>query len=71
MSVGIKAVRLSDREVQIVRAVSEGKTNRQIGLELYLSPATVKTHLQRIAAKVGTGDRTAIVAYCFREGILT
>lgn len=61
---------LSAREAQIVQLVADGKTNKEIGAELHLASATIKTHLQRIALKVGDGSRSAIVAFCLREGII-
>lgn len=61
---------LSARERQIVSLVAEGKTNKEIAKDLGLASATIKTHLQRIATKVGDGSRSAIVAYCMREGII-
>lgn len=67
----VRGQALTDRELEIVRLVAEGLTNRQIGETIFLSPATVKTHLQRIALKVGIGDRSAIVAHCMREGLIS
>lgn len=63
---------LSPRETQIMALVADGLTNKQIGARLYLSPSTVKSHLARIAIKLGTeGDRAGMVATLFRKGVLT
>ena len=70
MTVEIDAT-FSERELQVVRLVAEGRTNQEIGLALYLSPYTIKTHLQRIGRKVGSGDRSAIVAHFMREGLIS
>jgi DNA-binding CsgD family transcriptional regulator len=57
------AARLSDREREILSLVAEGMTNREIGEALYLSPLTVRTHLERIFAKLGVRTRTAAAAF--------
>ena len=62
---------LSDREVQVLQSVAEGMTNRQIGQHLGLSGLTVKSHLARIARKMGTGDRAQLVAIGMRSGIIS
>ncbi len=59
---------LSAREVQVLQLVAEGKSNKDIGDELGLSALTVKSHLARIARKLGTGDRAEMVATAMRSG---
>lgn len=61
---------LSAREVQVVQLVSEGNSNKAIGEELGLSALTVKSHLARIARKLGTGDRAEMVALAMRSGLV-
>ncbi|MEU6248523.1 response regulator transcription factor [Glycomyces sp. NPDC047010] len=61
---------LSDREVEILRLVADGATNREAAKRLFLSEATVKTHLLHLYAKLGVNDRAAAVAAGFRRGIL-
>ncbi|HEX6888379.1 MAG TPA: LuxR C-terminal-related transcriptional regulator [Candidatus Nanopelagicales bacterium] len=61
---------LSEREVQVLQAVAEGHTNKQIGADLSLSALTVKSHLARIGRKLGTGDRAEMVALGMRTGIV-
>jgi DNA-binding CsgD family transcriptional regulator len=59
---------LSARELQVVDLVAEGCTNVQAGRRLGLSPKTVKSHLVRIGAKLGTGDRAGIVGAAYETG---
>ena len=61
---------LSEREVQVLQGVAEGHSNKQIAEELCLSALTVKSHLARIARKLGTGDRAEMVAIGIRQGIV-
>jgi DNA-binding CsgD family transcriptional regulator len=49
---------LTSREAEILARIAEGKTNRQIAASLYVSPLTVKTHLQRVYRKLGVESRT-------------
>lgn len=60
---------LSDREIEVLRRVSEGRSNREIGNELGLSALTVKSHLARISRKLGTGDRAQLVAIAIRADL--
>ena len=61
---------LSAREVEVLRLVAEGRSNKEIGDELSLSALTVKSHLARIARKLGTGDRAQMVALTMRTGLI-
>lgn len=61
---------LSAREVEVLGLVAEGNTNRDIGEALGLSALTVKSHLARIARKLGTGDRAEMVAVAMRAGLV-
>ena len=61
---------LSGREVEVLRLVADGQSNKQIGDELGLSALTVKSHLARIARKLGTGDRAEMVALAMRAGVI-
>jgi DNA-binding NarL/FixJ family response regulator len=61
---------LSAREVAVLRLVARGMTNAEIGRELYISTATVKTHLLRAFGKLGVSDRTAAVTTAIERGEL-
>ena len=62
---------LSGREVEVLLLVSSGKSNRHIGESLGLSALTVKSHLARIARKLGTGDRAEMVVLAMRAGLFS
>ena len=62
---------LSQRELEILELVAAGSTNREAAARLFISEATVKTHLLHIYAKLGVGDRAAAVAEAFNRGLLT
>jgi DNA-binding NarL/FixJ family response regulator len=61
---------LSPREIEVLGLVSTGSTNAEIGRALFISEATVKTHLLRAFGKLGVSDRTAAVTAAIRRGIL-
>ncbi|WP_103936975.1 response regulator [Thermomonospora echinospora] len=63
-------VDLSPREIEVLALVARGHTNAEIGRELFISEATVKTHLLRAFGKLGVGDRTAAVTVAMERGIL-
>ncbi|GAA0943430.1 response regulator transcription factor [Actinocorallia libanotica] len=61
---------LSAREREVLRLVSRGTANREIAAELFISEATVKTHLTHIYAKLGVKDRAAAVATAYDRHLL-
>jgi DNA-binding NarL/FixJ family response regulator len=61
---------VSDRELEVLRRVAVGSTNREIAERLFISEATVKTHLLHIFTKLGVSDRAAAVAAGFESGLL-
>jgi DNA-binding NarL/FixJ family response regulator len=61
---------LSPREIEVLRLVSTGQTNAEIGRALFISEATVKTHLLRAFSKLSVSDRTAAVTAALALGIL-
>jgi DNA-binding NarL/FixJ family response regulator len=61
---------LSARETEVLRLVGRGLTNAEIGRELYIGEATVKTHLLRAFTKLGVSDRTAAVTTALAHGVL-
>ncbi|MCZ2812231.1 MULTISPECIES: response regulator transcription factor [unclassified Modestobacter] len=63
-------VALSAREMQVLTGMSQGKSNAQIGRELYLSEDTIKTHARRLFRKLGVKDRAEAVATGFRRGMM-
>lgn len=62
---------LSQRELQVLELVAQGSTNREAANLLFISEATVKTHLLHIYAKLGVNDRAAAVATAFSRGYMT
>ncbi|MDA0184974.1 response regulator transcription factor [Solirubrobacter phytolaccae] len=61
---------LSPRELEVLRLIAKGATNRAAAAELFISEATVKTHLIHVYAKLGVKDRAAAVAVGFERGLL-
>ncbi|CAN5877372.1 MAG: response regulator transcription factor [Geodermatophilaceae bacterium] len=61
---------LTPREVEVIELVGSGLTNADIGRRLFISEATVKTHLLRVFAKLGVDDRTAAVTTAMARGII-
>jgi DNA-binding NarL/FixJ family response regulator len=61
---------LSARQVEILRLVAQGNTNKEIARSLYISEATVKTHLVHVFGKLGAESRTAAVSIARAEGLL-
>lgn len=62
---------LSQREVEVLELVARGSNNREAAEQLFISEATVKTHLLHVYAKLGVNDRAAAVATAFARGYLT
>jgi DNA-binding NarL/FixJ family response regulator len=61
---------LTERELQVLRGMSQGKSNAEIGRSLFLSEDTVKTHARRLFRKLGAADRAQAVAVGFRWGLV-
>ena len=61
---------LTERELQVLRGMGRGRSNSEIGRELYLSEDTVKTHARRLFRKLGAADRAQAVAMGFRWGLV-
>ncbi|WP_158882758.1 helix-turn-helix transcriptional regulator [Amycolatopsis anabasis] len=62
---------LTDRERAVLERVALGRTNRQVGAELYISEKTVSVHLSRVMAKLGAARRAEAVAIAYDRGLLT
>ncbi|MDG4815409.1 helix-turn-helix transcriptional regulator [Micromonospora sp. WMMD956] len=68
---GRGAIGLTERELQVLLGMAEGKSNAEIGRELFVSEDTVKTHARRLFRKLGARDRAHAVAAGFRAGLVT
>lgn len=62
---------LSERELEVLALISQGLTNRAAAARLFISEATVKTHLLHIYEKLDVNDRAAAVAAAYDRGLLT
>ncbi len=61
---------LSEREVQVIRLVAQGRSNQEIADELFLSIETVRTYLRRMFAKLDVNDRTHLAVLAYQAGLL-
>lgn len=59
---------LTPREAEVLRLIAEGQSNREIARTLFVSEATVKTHVNRIFAKTGSRDRAQATRYAYTHG---
>ena len=59
---------LSNREEDVLQLLAQGMSNAEIARQLFVTDATVKTHVARILAKLGVRDRVQAVVYAFRTG---
>ncbi|TDC03852.1 response regulator transcription factor [Nonomuraea longispora] len=64
------SIRLSERELQLVRLIAQGASNQQIAAELHLSVETVKTYLKRLFTKLDVSDRTQLAILAHKAGLL-
>ena len=62
---------LSQRELEVLRLVANGATNREVARRLFISEATVKTHLLHLYGKLGVRDRASAVAVAYRRELLS
>jgi DNA-binding NarL/FixJ family response regulator len=67
---GDAASHVSDREIEILMLVAQGRSNREIARELHISDSTVKAHMLHIFDKLGVTDRTAAVTTALKRGII-
>jgi DNA-binding NarL/FixJ family response regulator len=65
-----KMPQLTKREREVLRALSDGLTNEQIGKQLFLSPETVRTHVQKAMRKLEADTRTQAVALALRQSLI-
>ena len=59
---------LTPREAEVLRLIADGRSNREIARALFVSEATVKTHVNRIFAKTGSRDRAQAIRYAYTRG---
>jgi NarL family two-component system response regulator LiaR len=66
----VPAQDLTERELQVVRLVAQGRSNLEIARELVISEKTVKTHVSNILSKVHLQDRTQLAIYALKSGLV-
>jgi len=64
------AEELTPRELEVLRLIARGRSNKRIALELGVAEKTVKTHVSHVLAKLGVSDRTQAALYAVREGLV-
>jgi two-component system, NarL family, response regulator LiaR len=62
---------LTNREIDVLRLVAEGMSNREIGEKLVISEKTVKTHISSLLSKLGQEDRTRLAIYAIKKGLVS
>jgi NarL family two-component system response regulator LiaR len=63
------ATELTERELEVVKLVAQGKSNQEIASQFFISEKTVKTHISHILAKLGLKDRTQLAIFAIRNGL--
>jgi len=61
---------LTEREREVLVLVARGLSNHEIGEELFVTPATAKTHVSRMLMKLGARDRTQLVVMAYESGLV-
>jgi DNA-binding NarL/FixJ family response regulator len=65
------AAQLSERETDVLDLVALGRTNAEVAAELFISEATVKSHVSRLMVKLGAGNRVEMVVTAARAGLVS
>jgi DNA-binding NarL/FixJ family response regulator len=66
----LKPEELSQRELDVLQSLVKGRSNKEIAAALFISEATVKSHLQNLFAKLGVQDRVGAAVAAIRQGIV-
>jgi two-component system, NarL family, response regulator LiaR len=66
-----KNMELSEREAEVLRLLTKGKTDQEIASQLVLSDVTIRTHVSRILMKLGLQNRVQAALYCVRSGMVS
>jgi DNA-binding NarL/FixJ family response regulator len=61
---------LTDREVDVLKLLARGRSNKEIGTELFISEATVKSHMRSIFSKLNVMSRTVAIAAANKRGLI-
>lgn len=67
---GQRMERLTAREAEVLVHVARGRSNQELAGDLFISPATAKTHVNRILSKLGLRDRTQLVIFAYETGLV-
>jgi len=66
----LRNIDLTDREIEVLRLIAKGATNREIAEQLVISEGTVKNHISNILSRLGLRDRTQAAIFAFRHGLI-
>jgi DNA-binding NarL/FixJ family response regulator len=61
---------LTDREVEVLRLISRGRSNREVAQQLFISPKTVGRHVENLYAKIGVSSRAAAAVFAMEHRLL-
>ena len=65
-----RELQLSERELDVIRLLCDGRSNREVAQELFIAEPTVKSHIGRIMTKMGVRDRVQVVITAYRKGLV-